>query len=419
MMPSTKKQKTSRGDPPQISSFSRVQNAIGSRYELKPNADGRRNVSIGGLGAHPVTLFTQVYHNDPELQKWKPGMTCDHIDQDKSNDHKSNLRWANNEEQRRNQTQTAESMQNQARTHGHAVEGQMRNDDGTWTEWRRFHSKAEAARAASTSDTAVINSIKYDRTVTIMEGEWRFRMLQRTDANGDIWMHHPHVDGMEIDLARGVFKRDGGGETKGYKHGVYRKLTIGDHQRNVHDVFGTLLHGERPSNLHTMEHESKELDEDGCLSNSASNLVGWFDKKEQASTASHGSGAKTQCRSIWARRHSDGELLGPYADSEEAAGPLGLGPRFIREACDRNSTKKAKNYDIWAEPQPDLVRARTSVGLDGRVSLSLEKEVWAVVHVSDWKPGGKYYKILKDFKATGKGKRLPPIGPIGAISAAS
>jgi hypothetical protein len=402
------------GTTPEISSFGRIQDKCGARYFVKPNPYGRRSVAFDGLGPHHVGLFVLVYHKDPELLTWAPGKTVDHNDQNPLHDHVGNLSFEYYHEQNINRTLTEDGKQNYRIARGHAVQGQMCNLDGSWTKWQTWDAKKQAARVAKVCDRSVHNSIEKGSPVTsnVTGREWRFRMLQQVDTDGVTWTHLPDVEGIEIDLKHGLFKRNGCGMTKGTKSGMYRKTQIDGHARSVHEILGTLLYGERPSDEHTMEHRNKELDEDGCLSNAADNLVGWFNKIEQRATQGNGSKMQTLAKKIYARRKSDSKLFGPYNDASEAAEALEISRSMISMVCIGLSI--SKKYEFWYEPQPDIVQVtcKTMVGPDGRVSFSAvpDTEKWAVVHAEDWQPGGKYHKILEDFKADGRGKRLPSLG---------
>ena len=395
-----------------VSSFGRNQTQFGARYFVTPDDDGYGFSQVKGVSTPiPVHTIVNVLFNDPGLRTYERGMTTDHFDQNRANNYKGNLAFKTHAEQRANQTISEASKLNKVKALGHAVQGQVVHPDGTRGEWQTWDAKKKAAEGTMMGKTAVRRSIKKDCVVQSAQTgiEWYFRPLQREEPDGSVWTRHRAVPGVEFDLARGVYRWDGCAETKGSKRGSYRDMEIDGHPRKVHDVLGELIYGPRPSDEHTMEHVDKTLDADGCLSNAASNLGGWFSKKEQAATQGNNSMSETTGKPVAAKRKSDGALLGPWANADLAAEELGWSLSMISKVC--NGTRVSTDYEIWFVPQPDLLRvtATTTVAPDGRVKLTLtpEREVWKRINPKDWMPGGKYHRILADNKSTGKGKRLP------------
>ena len=43
---------------------------------------------------------------------------------------------------------------------------------------------------------------------------------------------------------------------------------------------GLLFFGKLPTGVHTVDHDDKKLDGEGCLSNNRTNLLGWADEFE-------------------------------------------------------------------------------------------------------------------------------------------
>jgi len=395
-----------------VSSFGRIESQFGARYFVTPGDHGYGVSKVKGVGQIPVHVLVNVLFNDPGLRTYERGMTTDHFDQNRANNYKGNLAFKTHSEQIANRTISEAGKLNRVKVLGHAVQGQVVDPDGTRGEWQTWDAQLKAAEGTMMSDASVCKSIKEDCVVQSAQTgiSWYFRPLQREDPDGAVWTRHPAVDGVEFDLVRGVYRRDGcGAETKGTKNGSYRSMEIDGDIRQVHDILGELIHGPRPSDKHTMEHVDKTLDADGCLSNAAANLGGWFSKKEQAATSGNGSKSETQGKPVAARRKSDGALLGPWANLDLAGEELGLSLQMISAVC--YSKFNSKDYEIWFVPQPDLLRvtATMTVAPGGRVKLSLtpEREEWKRVNPKDWAPKGKYHRIIADNKSTGGGKRLP------------
>lgn len=125
-----------------VSNYGRVQ-SIGKaqnkrKVYLKPRADGYVMVNCSGLGARGVHIYVHVLFNDPKLTAWQPGMTVDHMLQNRSDNRASMLRWFTMKQQKANQKSDRKDGNK-----GKAV--WCRSENLPWT---RFASLREFARVS-------------------------------------------------------------------------------------------------------------------------------------------------------------------------------------------------------------------------------------------------------------------------------
>lgn len=186
---------------------------------------------------------------------------------------------------------------------------------------------------------------------------------------------------------------------KGSKNGEYRYFTYDGSSYPVHDFLGRIKFGAPPSPEYTIDHDRKELDEDGCLSNAFSNLLGWADRSEQNVTARNGSMAESGGKPMTVTDLTTGETH-RYTDSGTAGRAHGKTQLYMRNRASGELSQDGKLQIEW-EPQPDIVRANTSI-VDGQVKVELEVETWKQIDPVDFEQGGKYHILVTNSWEHGK-----------------
>jgi hypothetical protein len=180
----------------------------------------------------------------------------------------------------------------------------------------------------------------------------------------------------------------------GTKGGNYRLKTIGGTQLRVHELMGWAFFGARPSEAHTVDHDDKTLDADGCLINTLSNLLGWADQSQQIVTKRHGSLTETLGKPVVVRV---GGVETEYDDAKAAATALGVARSFVNNVC---NGKKSRQFEAWFAPQPDLTYVHAKFE-HGKLTLTTEVERWADIDPADWAEGGKYCCVRRPQRKRG------------------
>lgn len=391
-----------------ISSFGRRQNKKGALYFGQVTARGYRgHMEIKlkrGKYTPQVHTMVQVLHNDPELlayhafhAEYGEYPTTDHINPAfamKSENHRSGLKWATKKEQIANRILTTEGGASKAMKQS-VGRVQFREDGTEWNDDNICVSQSAAARATGQSQGAIGEWLG-DGKVHIHKAsgksfEYRTRPFEVEEGfEGEQWFSYAPLPDMRFS-DRGRLREGNRIPWKGTKIGAYRVFTYNGLSYMVHEFLGRINFGEPPSLEHTIDHDRKELDEEGCLSNAVSNLIGWADRSEQNATARNGSYAESGGKPMLVTDLKTGRTH-RYTDSMTAGRAHGVPPVYMSQRASGLCKQDGELLIKW-EPQPDLVRANTTI-VDGQVKLNLEVETWKKIDPSDFEPGGKYHILV-------------------------
>ena len=339
-----------------------------------------------------ANVLTHVLFNDPELKTWRPGLTVDHIDSHweyKCQNEHWRIRWATGPQQ----------VANRVLSNDHYVKRGSKISLGRiqWRTWiqgtpqqwddvniaKGLRATArETGHSASMIGSCLNDGLSHKHVASGHSYEYRLLQHVKDDTYmGERWFrpgaNHSAFGWWPKDLAlsdMGRLKWTNHAPTLPCKRGEYRKLMIGGSTWQYHEIAGWLFFGPRPSADHTIDHDSKILDKDGCLSNARSNLVGWADRVGQASTRTNGSHKESRGIPIAVTVKATG-VVTKYTDQMSAAVALGVHQPTM---CKWVSDGASRLYKIKRLPQPDLVHVRTSFS-NGKLVLTTDVESWVKV----------------------------------------
>jgi hypothetical protein len=409
----------------QISSFGRRQDVFGARGFGAVTGDFYRGrVMIAPGVPLPTHTLVHVYFNDADLEEWskvkarcKPGTlpTVNHRDprnEMRSENHYFRLEWATGKEQRANQIRSAESKASyvakisvgrvQARRWRGRVRAGYHNNSwagGTPDEWDDtlvWMGSYEAGRHTGHNGQAISPWLNDGEPHYCRETKqhWEYRLLKHIVEPGyedEKWFQGEGYDWWPQGLGVSKSGRVRVGDEApilGSKMGNYRSKAFGGAEWRVHELMGWAFFGPRPSEAHTVDHDNKTLDADGCLSNALSNLLGWADKSEQIATKRNGSRTETSGKPVVVRV---GGVETEYGDGHKAAAALGVTQSLVGLVC---NGKKSRQFEAWFAPQPDLTYVHAKFE-HGKLTLTTEVERWADIDPADWVEGGKYVCVRR------------------------
>jgi len=408
-----------------LSSFGRRQDKYMRRTFGSIESSGyRRVIKVGPNCNLRVNVAVHYLFNDPELLQWMEGDTIDHIDnrmEYKSNDFYWMLRRASRREQALNRTMSAKTKESlvikqcvgrvQAREWKGCIVGtsgpSARPKGGTPDDWDNsmwWYGLASAARNTGYTDASKLTKWINDGKPHLCKQSgkvWEFRLLTALDEDGydfEQWYkpdasHHCSA-WWPGDLWVSNFGRYKWGESGTHcmpsKCGVYRTVCIQRFNWKYHELVGWFLFGVRPSEQHTIDHDDKALDDDGCLSNKWTNLLGWADRKQQASTKDISSKAVDIEKKCFLRVKLTGSTI-CFNNVEAAAVYANVSKQSVRDwASGRHCSSQ---YEAWYADNTDLVYVRVDFK-SGKLNLKLEVEQWKELRLDQWTHGGKYNKVL-------------------------
>ena len=374
----------------------------------------------------PHTLVN-VYFNDPELVQWHQTMakckagtkpTTNHIDsrdEMKCENQHWRLEWSTAEEQAENRIF---SVQSKASAHAKKSVGrvQAREWRGRLQQWRTWTGGVADAwsntlvwmgesetgrhtghRAAQICKWMNDGKAHYNRDTG---KHWEYRLLKHLVKPGyerERWFRLKNSswwpDGLAVSDMGRIRLGDGAPEL-GTKVSYYRRKRIGGTNWLIHELMGWAFFGERPSESHTIDHDNKDLDTDGCLSNARSNLLGWADQSQQARTRRKGSRTEAQGKPVVVCPHATG-IETEYASLSAAAEAMCTTTGWIRRVC--SGEHRSDVFNAWFVPQSDLVMVRSTFS-NGKLTLTTEVERWAKIDPVDWQEGGKYFCVRHEKK---------------------
>lgn len=400
-----------------ISSFGRRQNRYGVKSFGSLTPDGYRSV-IRVDGTISIRVNTAVYYTfvDPTLSQWKPGDTVDHIESGvemRQHDHHWRLRRATRSEQALNR----EMKDGFGSAHAIGLvqvrewTGLKKLPHNQWTggvasEWDKSLVWDGMSKAAKNHghDGGKVSKWLNDGKPHLCKSTgrfWEYRLLKTPLESvfaTEKWIE-PEVGsdtatwwppGLKLsDMGR--YRWDNGPPRMPPKSGAYRCIGISGSNWRYHELAGWLLFGSRPSDNHTVDHNSKVLDRDGCFDNSFVNLLGWADRKQQAATKRAPSFVESKGKPVSVMTKATQEIK-EFSDLSTACRDLGVAKETMRDWI----LKKYQSplYEVWYTEQKDLVYVHARFA-GGKLTLSTEVERWEKLNADDWKDGGKFFKVLQ------------------------
>lgn len=356
------RKKRRRGLPTRVSNHGRIQNNSGLRYFPRPGGLGYCSIRLKTTDRRSVSVYVHrgvhILFHDPDLKLWRPGMTIDHIDGDRSNNHHTNHRWASKALQRHN---------TKPRTVCQYPSQRVRIFKAG--ESHEFESVTRAAEYIGCL------SSQFSRQ-KIVHG-WSVEYLEDPNLDGEEWRPFESGSGMVSSLGRVC------------THGSKRFLV--PHEDGycwygvgvpISHVILTSFGFPRPSKAHTADHIDRNR------SNNALKNLRWATKSEQAMNRSEPRLRPLQ--RVEVKPVSGGEWR-LYENTIEVRNALGI------------SCVSANNCLNPA------TRTRTAAGNGGvryklrRVidpsQLDMDGEEWKDLNLEDWDVGGKYYRLDEENNA--------------------
>jgi hypothetical protein len=358
---------------PHVSSIGRIQNSYGYRQYLPATCHGYGVIQMKAHGRKitvPVHRAVHILFNDPLLGEFEEGMTVDHINGDRIDNHVENLRWATLKQQRENQADPFNPFLN-TQPVDLEKDGLVRSFDSI-------------KKAAEFLEVAQINLKSLDSTNPSIRG-WTIRLKESPDLEGEVWVpaiglsSTVRVSNLNRICYRG-FKRTPGNGNKPY-------VMVGGvlFAHTVLESFGF----PRPSTDYTSDHIDRNP-----FNNSLDNLR-WATAAEQAENRKKK--APRACRIVEYRKVGDQDwILGESQGDVQAL--TGISQRNMSKClhpAQNRRTATGKNnvvYEIRCYVDP--------------LQNDLPGEVWKPIVPEDWDYGGKY--CLHD-KATPKLLKKRPV----------
>jgi hypothetical protein len=332
----------------------------GHVYVPSANEEGYRSVGIQKSGSRLVQSikihrFVHVVFNDPGLEQYIKGATVDHIDGDRGNNHRHNLRWASSIEQAANRTGSNIGGSRPKRVNV--------NVDGVL---HTFDSIGLAAETLGLSRDLITSKRYFGGFVP------------DDDLDGEEWKLHSHgcwvsSEGRySMDMLHKAFPSC---NPNGYRL-VYIKMD-GKKQNKLqlsHLILEAFV-GPMPSPQHTADHINKNRSD-----NRVKNLR-WATKSEQASNRN-----APKLRHTIQKVESSVENSGIWvlhSSAAEASEATGVSTASIRALC-------SGRYKLSRVCAMRKHRYAFRYVIDDAVDR-LDDECWERVNVEDWAVGGKYH----------------------------
>ena len=344
-----------------ISSFGRFQNSRGKKYYPSAFCDDYPQIGIqkpnSRLVKHlRVHRVVHILFNDPELQDFAAGKTVDHKDRNRGNCSAGNLQWATAIEQcanRKNAVRTTEI------TTTKRVE--VRSGD----QLRIYCSIKAAATALET-------------TRDLLMSRHFVRFVPDDNLDGELWKVHPlgcEVSNMGRYSGDGFKKYVPAASSGGYAT-VCFKQSAGARQKKLR-VTNLVLEafGFNKSNVSdTADHIDRDR------SNNRLDNLRWASKRDQAKNRRCPKEKHTMCK----------------VKSQEVGTDVWTTHRNIEEASKARHISTQQIYVLATNRKPSRKlkmnngKAYVFKMCRGR---DLEGEMWKVINVADWLPGGKYGSV--------------------------
>ena len=407
-----------------ISSFGRRETKDGARFYGTLKGFYRAPMKI--LLSHgkkycpyPHTMVNVIF-NDPDLIKYRQIFaetgeypSTDHIDPSddkKSENHYKSLRWGTVATQCTNRNYTAKGKASYAAAMS-TSRIQYREAGAEWADANICVGQSAVAKITGHAQSAISKFLDDGKThgfirtkrrpiAPIQRFEYRSRPFEVIPGfENEVWYELPAFPGYGFsDMGR--YWPPKRAPTKGtkYKSDFYRYVKINGVHYKVHDLIGRVIFGMPPSAKHTINHGNHDLDEDGCYSNSRSNLRGWASSSEQNHTKGICSLAESIGKPVHVTCFSTDERY-EYTDITSAALAWGNTHRHMSKLAGKRAQQ---DDDILFEfsPQPDLIRVNTTI-VGGQVKLELEVERWVDINPTDFEEGGKYHLLYVNAKTRG------------------
>lgn len=350
-----------------IQSIGKAQN--GRKVLLKPTTDGYVVATCKGIGRFPVHVVVNVLFNDPDLKRWKPGLTTDHKDRVRSNNHAFNLKWATGTEQRKNQVRNFGEVGSRGGKFARAV--WCRFTGGCW---RRFESLREASDVTGLA-FSVVRDIAMGKTKKTSKGvDVKFAETSEPhELPGEVWKPILDTVGFVSNMGR----------IQSTPHSPRYTPTPRSNGRCYADVGN--LGVQQVGRLVLCAFDRAPVGDESCdhkdrdpLNNNLSNLC-WATKKEQIANQSK--------RCTYAtRRPYEIQAVGTtgwiVTDATEASKKYGIDSSAMSHVANpstnRKTTKARDGTWYYVRYAPDSSQE------------DAEGEEWKDIVVADWVPGGKY-----------------------------
>ena len=164
---------------PQVSNFGRYKNYAGVISKPKPRNDGYIGVRVEKKDCQMHRLIAMAFN----LPKREDQSEVDHIDGNPSNNHLTNLRWANVSEQIKNSYATNKNRGRCAGKLSKPVEGKKIGE----SIWIKYVSVSDAVRKLDLHPGPIVACCRKDRKKS---GGYEFRYAEQNEPElleGEIW----------------------------------------------------------------------------------------------------------------------------------------------------------------------------------------------------------------------------------------
>ena len=164
---------------PQVSNFGRYKNYAGVISKPKPRNSGYIDVKVEKKYCRMHRLIAMAFN----LPKREDQNEVDHIDGNPSNNHLTNLRWANRSEQMKHSYATNKNRQSNATKQSKPVEGKKIGE----SIWIKYVSASDAARKLDSNSGSIVACCRKNQKKS---GGYEFRYAEQNEPElleGEIW----------------------------------------------------------------------------------------------------------------------------------------------------------------------------------------------------------------------------------------
>jgi len=348
-----------------VSSCGRYQSDSGKRYFPTPNVQGYQKVMCKGINLM-IHRLVHILFNDPELKKFVPGSSVDHLDRDKTNNTSNNLRWATKQQQRAN-------------TH-HFNRSKPPNPTSVKVSIRRVDNPADRIVFASLSDAAKhfgLPKWQNFRKVKRMSQQlgWKLRYCRDADLPGEIWK--PTVHGTMVSSCG---RTSANGFRKIFPHignCGYRRINIKEIHYGVGSLVLEAFGFPKPSDDHSVDHINR------CRTDDSLSNLRWATFADQAQNRMRTPTLLAALQSVEVQDAVSLERT-VYSSVKEAADVTGIDPKSVlpkkHQSFAQRTNARGQTY-IFRRVIDDTV-------------LDLPGELWKPILREEWALGGRYHMCV-------------------------